>query len=344
MKKLRKIFFLIFAIGIALSATVKAEPVTLAIPGEGWNLSFDAPPIIWTECDKASSGVRYLGSSENGFNVSFFVEEPKSASRGNKTCADYYWSLGKKNPAIDQSTVEIEETKDFVKVSYRIRTKLEGRVIDMPNINLYFEYQGKWVDVHISKLPFEDSDQRILDAFVESLKCKMTETVSSTASNEFVSQPRSFPLPEHGKLILDIPTKWKQRFKQPDGILPPTITLSPEQGDVFKVMITPIWSPKKDPSFNKPKSVRHLIESNLQHMLPDAVEEQVPIQEFKGIDGTGYYFFVTDKATKPGEYPYAVSAGIGTGDLLLCVTVLCRSKDTVGIEAVIKALETAKQE
>jgi len=348
MNTMRKMFYSLCVAGLALSASIKAEPVSLPIPGEGWNLSFDAPPIIWTKCDKTSSGVSYLGSSENGVVISFFVEEPDGESRGNKACADYYWPLGKKNPMIDQSTVEIEETKDFVKVSYRLRGKYKGTAIDMPNINLYFEYQGKWVDVHISKLPFEDEDsaRKILDAFVESLKCEMISGRSAPANPEkLVFQTRSFPLPQHGTFTLDIPTSWKQRFQQPkDETLPPTITFSPKQGDEFEVMITPIWSPKNDLSFTKPESVRQLIDSDLQRMLPDAVEKQVPIQEFKGIDGSGYYFFVTDKATKPGEYPYAVRAGIGTGDLLLYVTVLCRSKDGGEIEAVIKALETAKQE
>jgi hypothetical protein len=77
-------------------------------------------------------------------------------------------------------------------------------------------------------------------------------------------------------------------------------------------------------------------------MLPSAVEKQVEIQEFTGINGKGYHFLVTDKAPKPGEYPYAVRAGIGVGDLLLGVTILSRSKDSEGIALTIKALQTAK--
>jgi hypothetical protein len=78
-------------------------------------------------------------------------------------------------------------------------------------------------------------------------------------------------------------------------------------------------------------------------MLPGAVEQQVVIQEFKGVYGTGYYFLVTDKAPKPGEYPYAVRAGVGVGDLLLSVTVLSRLKNSEGITSTIKALQKARQ-
>lgn len=167
--------------------------------------------------------------------------------------------------------------------------------------------------------------------------------VLSVSGGEIDIQSRSFVLPQHGKLILNVPNTWKQEVRQPPKNLPPTIILTPDQGDEFKVMITALWSPKKDPTFNKPKAVKRLIDNDLRQMLPGAVEKQVSVQEFNGIDGTGYYFLVTDKAPKPGEYPYAIRAGIGVGDLLLSVTVLCRSKDTIGITRTIKSLEKAEQ-
>ncbi len=95
-------------------------------------------------------------------------------------------------------------------------------------------------------------------------------------------------------------------------------------GDNYKTLITVLWSPKKDSTFNKSDAVKRMIDNDLQDMLPGAVEKEVSVQSFKGIDETGYYFLVTDKAPKPGEYPHAVRAGVGVGDLLLSVTVLCR--------------------
>lgn len=156
-------------------------------------------------------------------------------------------------------------------------------------------------------------------------------------------QSRSFALPQHGELLLNVPSLWKQTVRRPPNNLPPTITFAPDQGDEFEVLITPIWSPQKDPSFNKPDKIKSLIDNDLRGMLPGAVEKEVSMQEFKSIDGTGYYFLVTDKAPKPGEYPYAVRAGVGVGDLLLSVTVLSKSKSTEGISSTIKALQEAMQ-
>jgi hypothetical protein len=74
----------------------------------------------------------------------------------------------------------------------------------------------------------------------------------ATEQSASTNQRRTFALPQHGALILGVPNSWKQNVRQPPGDLPPTITLSPEKGDEFKVLITPLWSPKKDPTFNKP--------------------------------------------------------------------------------------------
>jgi hypothetical protein len=165
----------------------------------------------------------------------------------------------------------------------------------------------------------------------------------ATEQNASRIESRTFALPQHGALVLGVPNSWKQNVSQSSGDLPPTITLAPEKGDEFEVLITPLWSPKKDATFNKPDKVRKLIESELRGMLAGALEQSVVIQEFKGVYGTGYYFLVTDRAPKPGEYPYVVRAGVGVGDLLLSVTVLSRSKNTIGITSTIKALQEANQ-
>jgi hypothetical protein len=171
MKK-RQMSYLVCLVGLALCSPVTAEPVTLTIPGEGWNIAFDAPPITSFRGSTSEKDFRYQGASEEGFNVTLFVEKKNTEAHGHTACADYYWPLAKRNPMIDQSTVVIEKEKEFVKVSYRIRGEERGTKFDVPNINLYFEYKGKWIDVHISKFPFKDPEQKVLDGFVKSLKYK----------------------------------------------------------------------------------------------------------------------------------------------------------------------------
>jgi hypothetical protein len=157
------------------------------------------------------------------------------------------------------------------------------------------------------------------------------------------TQPRSFDVPRHGKLTLSLPETWKHEVREAPGNLPPTVVLRPREGDDFKTLITPIGNPNDGPNFIKPENLKRMLQGNLQMMLPGAVEKDVAIQEFKAKGGTGYYFLVTDKAPKPGEYPYAVRSVVNVGDLLLSVTVLSRSKDSPGITGMIKALGEAEQ-
>jgi len=157
------------------------------------------------------------------------------------------------------------------------------------------------------------------------------------------TEPRSFTIPQHGKLILNLPADWKREVREPSEDAPPTIVLSQRESDDFQVLITPLWSPTNNPSFNTPKEVKRLMEGDLKEMLTTAVEKKVKLLEFKAREGTGYHFLVTDKAPKPGEYPHAVRAGVGVGDLLLSVTILCRSKDSPAITSTIAALAEAEQ-
>jgi hypothetical protein len=157
-----------------------------------------------------------------------------------------------------------------------------------------------------------------------------------------VVRVREFPIPRRGVLSMGVPASWACDIRQLPGDLPPTIIMSPNQGDDFKALVTVLWDSKGDAAFSKPETAKRLIENDLEEMRPGAVEETVRVRTFAGRDGKGYYFFVTDKAPRPGEYPYAVRANVGVGEFLLTATVLCRSKDSAGVTETIKALETAE--
>jgi len=153
---------------------------------------------------------------------------------------------------------------------------------------------------------------------------------------------RSFALPQHGSLVLVVPESWDHGIRLAPDNLPPTIVLTPRQGDEFKVLVTPLWSLKGEPGFNNPDATRRIVEKSRVSLLPTAVERDVPLQEFKGKYGAGYSFSVTDKA--PGDsYPYLVQAGLGVGDLWLNVTVLSRKKDSESIRRMLQALQGAEQ-
>jgi hypothetical protein len=92
-----------------------------------------------------------------GFNLSLFVEKPAGAGTQHGDVFDHYWALSKRNPLIEEDSIKVERNQKFVKVSYRIGP--------MPNVNYYFAYKGRWVDLHISKLPFAKDDEKLFASF-----------------------------------------------------------------------------------------------------------------------------------------------------------------------------------
>jgi hypothetical protein len=64
-----------------------------------------------------------------------------------------------------------------------------------------------------------------------------------------VLRVREFPIPQRGVLSMGVPAAWACDLRQPPGNLPPTIILSPSQGDDFKALVTVLWASKNDAGF-----------------------------------------------------------------------------------------------
>lgn len=154
---------------------------------------------------------------------------------------------------------------------------------------------------------------------------------------------RTYPIPEHGTLELNVPASWKGNVHKPQENIPPTIIFDPAKGDDFQVMITVLWGQTGDQDFSSPDKVRSFVQKDGQKLLPNAVEGKIVLQEIKGANKTGYYFSITDKAPNPGEYRYMTRGAIGVGNLLLNFTILHRVRDSESIRHALSILREAKQ-
>lgn len=155
---------------------------------------------------------------------------------------------------------------------------------------------------------------------------------------------RQFQIPGHGVLKLNVPESWVDEVNQPPNDLPPTIVISPSSGGAFKILITAMWSPKKEDNFNKPPEVKHLMEQRGKELLPTAEETELHLQGLRGPLCWGYYFSLTDKAPKPGEFKYLTQGALGLGDLLLSFTILTNEKESEVIREAKIMLRSARQE
>src|SRR4051812_46903502 len=93
-----------------------AEPFQLTVPGQSWSLAFESPPLLNFSGQAKDKRFQFRATGEAGFNLSVFVEEPKAKSDGHESCSNYYWPLAKRNPMIDQGSVKVTKTDQYVKV------------------------------------------------------------------------------------------------------------------------------------------------------------------------------------------------------------------------------------
>lgn len=154
---------------------------------------------------------------------------------------------------------------------------------------------------------------------------------------------KKYPIPDHGVLELSVPTSWKVEIHKSQENMPPTIIIKPALGNDFEVLITVLWSTTGDQDFNSPAKVRTLVENDGQKILPKSTENRLVVQQIRGINNIGYFFFLTDKAPDPGEFRYLTRGGMAVGNLLLNVTILYHVKDSPSLKEALSMLREARQ-
>lgn len=155
--------------------------------------------------------------------------------------------------------------------------------------------------------------------------------------------PVRFDLGAHGKLELSLPPGWVAKSSPNPKSPYPTIGIRPTDSQALVLVITPLWSPTHDASFNDQEHIRKLIDGDRNGMAPRSVEPTLELVELHGPSVRGFYFKATDKAPKAGDYEHVIRAGLGIGDLLLSATILSHEKDSEGVRAALEVLRDVRQ-
>jgi hypothetical protein len=133
---------------------------------------------------------------------------------------------------------------------------------------------------------------------------------------------RSYPLPDHGSIQFQVPSSWEDRLAQPPGRLPPTIEFSQKVGSAFSMLVTPMWPAKGNIKLPDGDNLRKSVQEGADRIASGAVEKMINLIELNGPSAYGYYFSVTDRAPKPGEYKYLTQGHVRVGDLMVIFTIL----------------------
>jgi hypothetical protein len=87
-----------------------------------------------------------------------------------------------------------------------------------------------------------------------------------------------------------------------------------------------------------------MVERSAQSAKAQAVERDVPVVEFQGRTGPGFYFSATDRAPKPGEFDSLTQGIVRVGELSVTFTILTNKGQDRIVKQAIEALKGAVQD
>ncbi len=146
---------------------------------------------------------------------------------------------------------------------------------------------------------------------------------------------RKVAVPDHGAFEISLPSGWKYSTEaSPEGG-GETLKLEPPQGDRFLLMTTAVWVPEGN---RNAKDAATWMRVRLHNQT---VEQEIPIQEFKGSRNTVYWFRATNKNPTPGEHEAMVQGAAMVGELLVGFTLMHHPGSLPEKDQVLQALGSA---
>jgi hypothetical protein len=153
---------------------------------------------------------------------------------------------------------------------------------------------------------------------------------------------RRYQLPDNSNIQFNVPVAWKDEVRRPPKNLPITIRFGPQTGGSFEVLLTPLWPRKSQAPQASAEKMRDLTHEAASKVKPKVVEKTIPIKELKGPAGSGYYFSVTDRAPKKGEYKFMTQGMIRIGEVLTTFTIFTNEGRESVVPEVLAMLKDAR--
>ena len=173
-------------LGVALAGkTASAADTHLAVPGQAWEIRFDAPAYDKAE-EQDHPGQYMLRGTGGRFNLSYYLETPSCAGgASNDALYECYKDALRRNPMVIPSTVRANALAKGVAVMYMMQVESNGRKIALFNVNILFAHAGKQGDLHVSYVAPQSADIAALVKLADSF-----DIVDSAAAAPAASAPK----------------------------------------------------------------------------------------------------------------------------------------------------------
>ncbi|HUO95384.1 MAG TPA: hypothetical protein VMT92_04055 [Steroidobacteraceae bacterium] len=144
--------------------------------------------------------------------------------------------------------------------------------------------------------------------------------IGLAAACSIAAAPRTYTLPEHGVLHLEVPDDWRDKFTQGAHRRAPTVTLGPKSDANLDILIGVLWSTKDHPKVSDLDSLRSNVEATAKSAEQQSTEGTLSVRELPGSQGRGFYFAATDAGPNPGEHKYMTQGLVQVGTVALALT------------------------
>lgn len=142
----------------------------ISLPYNDWTLLVDLHSCRMQKNDVSpdeNSRSILATNKDEGLTISTFIEKPKTV--GNHIdCRKFYWEKSLKSP-LPKENINLYEKSDMAFVEHDVK-EFKGNRIDLHSMNIYMSVHGYWVDIHISKVGYEEKDKLLFEKIANSVK------------------------------------------------------------------------------------------------------------------------------------------------------------------------------
>lgn len=180
---LTHLFVLVFILSTAGGAAAR-DKIHLTMPDLDWALEIDCPTFEIQKGDFNPDGPswRLMAKDQRTEVIMSIFVEPAAGDGDYKACRDYYWPLVESSPVIEENII-FSERGEMAIVEYIIK-RFRGLKINQKNFNVYMARDGFWIDIHLSKLYYRESDQRQFEKVLDGIR--IIDDYNQTATDNFL--------------------------------------------------------------------------------------------------------------------------------------------------------------
>jgi hypothetical protein len=168
-------------VALLAGAPACAADTHLPVPGQDWEVRFDAP--AFEKQKESNTPDQYMLAGNGGrFNLSFFVEKPSCPlGLDNKALYGCYRQALERNPMVVPGTVRGFGLAKGVSVMYVIHVEAQGQKVTLFNVNVLFAHAGKQGDLHVSMTNPQDGEIERIVRIAESFDIVDTAPAAAPA-------------------------------------------------------------------------------------------------------------------------------------------------------------------